>query len=188
MKKSISKLLISALAVVTLSTFAMGCSSKDSDDKGKAETKKVEMEVLKTTSGTHELSVEKGKWSELTQPAPGAILKKYNKTNDQCLLVFEEPKSSFAKDITLKDYSNLLIQAFNKMHTNVKADTPKDIEINGKSASQFEISYTIPQGPIKALITVVPDDTNFTRTILFTTDKNFDKSRDSFISIANTFK
>lgn len=188
MKKSISKLLISALAVVTLSTFAVGCSSKDSADNGKSETKKVEMEVVKTTSNTHEVSLEKGKWTDFNENVPGAVLKKQNASSNQCIIISEESKTAFADNATAKDYANLTVEVLKKTTEGVTASELKELQINGKQAVQFEANATVNKMKLKYLITVIADDKTFSKISLWTTEDNYDKSKESFTNITNSFK
>lgn len=194
MKKKSIKLLVMALVLTISSTFAVGCTSKKADSNSKATTaqeeKKVdELEVFKTSSNLHEISLPKKEgWIDLKEKEEDAVLQKSDKSEDKLVMIIEEPRSDFAENLTLKDYCNLVIEVLKQDHQNVVAGEFKDVKINGKPAMQFEVSCEIDKVKFKYLTTAVDDGKVISRVVFGTTPDKFDKSKDSFITMTTSFK
>lgn len=194
MKKKSIKLLAVALVLTIGSTFAVGCSSKKGDSNSKATTaqeekKADELEVFKTSSNLHEISLPKKEgWVDLKEKEEDAVLQKNNKSEDKLVMVIEEARSDFADNLTLKDYCNLVIEVLKQDHQNVVATEFKDVKINEKPAMQFEVSCEIDKIKFKYLTTAVDDGKVISRVVFGTTNDKFDKFKESFAAMTNSYK
>ena len=71
---------------------------------------------------------------------------------------------------------------------NTTQTEPKEIQVNGQPAVQFELSGEIDKIKISYLITLVETDGNFTQLLFWTLQSRMDEKRDMFINASSTFK
>lgn len=194
MKKKSIKLLIMSLVLTMGTTLAVGCSSKSGDtatkETTKTEAKKAEeLEVFKTSDNLHEISVPKSeKWTDTKQPGEIITLQKQNSGGTRALVITSEGKEKFSKDITLKEYSDLVIQGMKLSVPTLTKKEYKDVTINNMKGLQFEASAEVNKVKLTYLITVVDDGKSFNKVSVLASAEDFEKSKSALEKITNSFK
>lgn len=137
------------------------------------------------------------KKAEITIPAymtyelelsPDADIQASRMQQEEYLMVLREGKDVFADNFTLTDYYTGVTDSMSQTLSNTTITEPKEIEVNGQPAVQFELNGEIDKVKISYLITLVETDGNFTQLLFWTLQNRIDEKRDMFINAASTFK
>ena len=137
------------------------------------------------------------KKAEITIPAsmsyelelsPDADIQASRMQQEEYMMVLREGKDTFADNFTLTDYYTAVTDSMSQALLNATLTEPKEIEVNGQPAVQFELSGEIDKIKISYLITLVETDGNFTQLLFWTLQNRMDEKRDMFINAASTFK
>lgn len=172
----------------TPATSASASPSESTDTN----TAKEDDKNTKTTTMTSD-----DKKMEITIPAymtfeqelsPAADIQASRGLQEEYMMVLREGKDVFTDNFTLTDYYNAINDNMSKTISNTTQTEPKEIEVNGQPAIQYELNGEIDKIKISYLITLVETDGNFTQLLFWTLQNRMDEKRDMFIKAASTFK
>jgi hypothetical protein len=166
-------------------------SASDSPSES-TDTKKEDDKNTKTTTMTSD-----DKKMQITIPAymsyelelsPAADIQASRSLQEEYVMVLHEGKDTFADNFTLTDYYEAINGSMSKSLMNTTQTEPKEIQVNGQQAIQFELNGEIDKIKISYLITLVETDGNFTQLLFWTLQNKMDEKRDMFINATSTFK
>ncbi len=120
--------------------------------------------------------------------SPDADIQASRTQQEEYMMVLREGKDVFADNFTLTDYYEAVNDFMSNTLTNTTQTEPKQIQVNGQPAVQFELSGEIDKIKISYLITLVETDGNFTQLLFWTLQSRMDEKRDMFINASSTFK
>ncbi len=141
--------------------------------------------VAKTSDGSAQLTFPKG-WKDTATSNPQSIL--YYSNIYSCVAVIRDSKSMFSSDLTIDDYTSMVINHGAKKMENPVVTGPITTSINNYSAQQFEIQGELQKVKFKYLFTIIESSDSYYQVIAFTTQDVYDKQKSIFVKIANTFK
>lgn len=127
-------------------------------------------------------------WKKETQLNDVAQIQASLMAEDKWLLVIGEDKGSFAPDMTVKDYYDIIVENNFSALENATIGEPKNVEIGGNPALQTEIQGELSKVKVAYLLTIVQTPKQFTQIMFWTGQQKMDSSRDTFIEATKTYK
>lgn len=164
--------------LITISLLFTACSS----------SKKEEVSLKKFISNdkNFELSVDKN-WTK-TDPQEAIANFQLEDKNEAALLVANIDKKTFAKEISLEEFSKLSLNGFSSRSTDFKSSDAKSVKVDGHDAMQYEISLTTQNVKLKYLFTCIDFDDKFIQFSQWSTQPKFDSHREEFSEILSSLK
>jgi len=107
---------------------------------------------------------------------------------DKHVIVIGENKDSFASDMTLNDYYDLIIEHYSSSVEKAKISEAKTIKIGELPALQMEIQGEVNKIKVAYLVTIVESPKQFTQILFWTGQQKMDKSRELFKKLVQTYK
>ncbi|MCB4757473.1 MAG: TraB/GumN family protein [Elusimicrobia bacterium] len=108
-------------------------------------------------------------------------------TGDLFLMVIPEKKEDF-QDYTLKDYFRVTTDSLKKNLKDAQNTKPEQKKINGLPAYQAAVSGVLENGRFTYLFTTVEGKTDYYQVIAFSLKSKYDRDKDLFQQIVNTFQ
>jgi len=127
-------------------------------------------------------------WKKETELNDVAQIQASLAAEDKWLLIIGEDKNSFAKDMTLKDYYDIIVENNFSVLENATISEPQHIEVGGFPALQTEIQGEMSKVKVAYLLTIVQSPKQFTQIMFWTGQQKMDQSRDTFIEAVKTYK
>jgi hypothetical protein len=162
-----------------------GCSAvrdiKEQLDKNKSP------KVITAMDSKSELTVPGG-WSVKTDLHEDAQLQVADLISQQYLIVISESKADFAKDLTLKEYTEMIKQNPKETVADAEFSEIKSTLVGGYPANQFEATGSVDKIRIKWLFTIIDAPKNFHQIVAWSTPSRFEKNREIFVNTINSFR
>ena len=127
-------------------------------------------------------------WKKETELNDVAQIQASLAAEDKWMLIIGEDKNSFAKDMTLKDYYDIIVENNFSVLENATISEPQPIEVGGFPALQTEIQGEMSKVKVAYLLTIVQSPKQFTQIMFWTGQQKMDQSRDTFIEAVKTYK
>lgn len=174
------------LASASASASASPSESTDTDTN-KKDDKNTDVTTLMSDDKKMEITIPAYMSYEL-ELSPIADIQASRSQKEEYMMVMREGKDVFADNFTLTDYYEAISANMSKSVTNSTKTEPREIQVNGQPAVQFELNGEFDKIKISYLITLVETDGNFTQLLFWTLQNQMDEKRDMFIKSASTFK
>lgn len=196
-KKRIIKI-ISISSLVLLITAAVGCGSKATTTKSANETtksetaqaKKVKTKDFKSPDNKLQLTVPED-WNqldELKQINSAICLPVGNKLSEKYAAVISTSKENFSKEMTLNQFSDLVLKNSKSTITNAEISEVKDAEINGRKAKTFIVKGEVNNVKISYVYAIVDSPNAFNTVFSWTFTTKFNENKDELTKVINSFK
>jgi hypothetical protein len=128
------------------------------------------------------------KWRPLTTLHEEAKLQAADVVAEQYAIVISESKAGFADDMTLDDFTELIMTAPKEAVTDLKVADPAPFEVNGYQARQFEAAGTVDKIKIKWIFTTIEAPKNFHQIVMWTTPAKFEENEKIFQDVVKSFQ
>ncbi|WIV19190.1 hypothetical protein QPK24_23230 [Paenibacillus polygoni] len=162
-------------------------SPPESTDPNNKDDQNTELTTLTSDDKKAEITIPATMSYEM-ELSPDADIQASRMQQEEYMMVLRESKDTFADNFTLTDYSTAVTDSMSQTLLNATLTDPKEMEVNGQPAVQYELSGEIDKIKISYLITLVETEGNFTQLLFWTLQNQMDEKRDMFINAASTFK
>ncbi len=129
-----------------------------------------------------------GNWQKRTDLHDEAEIQAANLFKEQYVIVMSESKIDFSDDLTLKDFTDLIIGSTKKTINDVVITEVKTVKVNGYDANQFEITGTVDKVKARWLYTLIEAPNNFHQIVTWSLQSKFEQNRETFMEVINSFK
>ncbi|TDL47827.1 pilus assembly protein PilA [Paenibacillus dendritiformis] len=121
---------------------------------------------------------------------PDAEISAYYPAEKEFVIVIPDAREEMGEIETLEDYYDLVYELnFSEFMPGGPVEEPRNVEINGLSALQFEIQgVTEDKEKIAILITLIESPQQFTQVIFWTTQSKIEQKRERFIEAVASYK
>lgn len=147
-------------------------------------------------AGTKEFKSEDGmmsitlpaNWNKQTDLMKDAAIQVTKIDTEDYLGIISEDKDVFAKDATLEDYHNMIMENQKNAGAleNLKFNDPVKIKVDGRDALQFEVTGEVSKVKIAYLFTLVDHPKHFTQVIFWTIDQYFNDKKPLYQDMVQT--
>ncbi|GBF77950.1 hypothetical protein PA598K_06535 [Paenibacillus sp. 598K] len=146
-----------------------------------------DLEVYEGSSENFQIMLP-GDWSEETMLTPGADIQAARMAQEDYLAIITEEKSTFADDVTLEGYLDMVLQnGMLEAIENPEKSEHKNITVNGKPAIQFTLTGSIEKVKVGYLFTVVETDNEYSQVIFWTLQQMLDQKIPAYQEYLQTF-
>jgi len=141
-----------------------------------------------SSDGAFQVTVP-GSWTKRSDLHDEAELQVANPQQECYVVVLSEPKSDFQSDLTYHKHSDLTRQMIMESLKNGKETAgPKEIEINGLKAVQYEIRGVVDNLEVVYLHTTIDGKTRFHQVLAWTLPSKLTANRPVLESVINSFR
>ncbi|AJS57269.1 hypothetical protein [Paenibacillus sp. IHBB 10380] len=146
------------------------------------------VKTVKSEDGRIQINLPRD-WRTKNVSIPGADIQAVHADGDETLSIFHEPKGNFDTDTSIYDYYDLIIdQYYNKKEVkNITITKPRQVEINGLSALQFEIHSEINKLKIANSVTLLESSEHFTQIKFWITESLFDDKIALYLKLTQSY-
>jgi hypothetical protein len=158
--------------------FVVGCGQ---------DTSSAEDAVVKSTDGQFQVTIPSG-WSAQSALNDAADIQVANPRTESYVIVLSEPKADF-ENPTIEWHSELTRTMMLKSLTGGQITAgPKEFQINGQPALQYEIRGTVGSIKVVYLHTTVDTGQHLHQILAWTLPSHYDDNRAEMESVINSFK
>lgn len=143
--------------------------------------------VLKSPDGRFEITVPAG-WRENAGLQSTANIKAGNPLQEMYLLVMTQPKTDFAADVTLDQFTELTLKSMRKNVDSADSTPPITIRINGNLARQYQVQGIVNSLKIAYLVTTVETREHYHKIVTWTLRSRIDKNQPILEGVTNSFR
>ncbi|MGK7872348.1 MAG: hypothetical protein AB4426_03240 [Xenococcaceae cyanobacterium] len=164
-------------SLVILALMLGGCNTIESS----------QVKTVLSRDGLTQVVVPSG-WKTQQDLHDDADIQVANTWDESYLIVLSDSKTDF-EDITLEEHSQITSQILLENVKNAQVSSePKELEINGRPAVQYEIRGSVDRIKIIYLHTTVDGKESFHQLVAWTLPSKFQKNRPVLESVINSFK
>lgn len=168
------KILIFVLAIC-MAAILGACSEKDNLTVFKSEDNKFQVSASSSWKDTN---------GELH---PESNLEIYNPQKEKYFVALLESKEDF-DDSSLQTYYDIVTETFISSLDNPNQGDVKEVTINGNKALQYSLEGTVDNIKIAYLVTVIETPTHYGQLMAWTTKSKWDKYKEEYTNLINSFK
>lgn len=144
---------------------------------------------MNITSSDNKYSITIPKtWSTKQILNPAANLNASQMLKEQYIIGLTESKELFTEGLTLKDYSELVINNMKTALKNFDAKSPIEIKIDNKQAYQYIVTGELNKVKISYIITTIEGKDSFYTINTWTLYNKYEENNKLLKNITNTFK
>ena len=143
--------------------------------------------VLKSADGKFQITVPAG-WRENAGLQSTANIKAGNPLQEMYVLVVTEPKTDFADDVTLEQFTELTLKSISKNVASAESSPPIPVTINGNAGRQYEVQGIVESLKIAYLITTVETAEHYHKIVTWTLRSRIDKNQQILEGVTNSFR
>ena len=119
---------------------------------------------------------------------PIAEIQVGNEFADKYVMVIIEPKSDFPRGTSINSYANLVLRSMKMENPGLSRSDNKQLNINGKPATQFRLTGRVEGVNVVYWITVVRGARHFYQIVGWTSSRSESKNRESIMNVVNSFE
>jgi hypothetical protein len=144
--------------------------------------------VIQSEDHSIQYTLPKGwtNWTNGKTINPQTLLSAWSQ--NKFLLTIQDSKASMNDNLSLKDYSDIIIKQTSSSLNNAIILASRDIKIDGKDAMQFELSGEVSSYKVVYMITIINAEKYFYDIFEWTGQGEFDAAKGDFKTIASSFK
>ncbi len=173
------------LAAALILFISLGCNLANQITKEIEKTQAPK--ILTATNNKFQLTVP-GSWQTRTDLHETAELQAGNLLAEQYAVVITQSKEDFTDDISLDEYSDLLMNSTKTNVSDITFSEISKIEINGLPANQYEANGSADKIKIKWIFTVIKTTNNFYQVVTWTSPSRFVQNKNILLDVAKSFK
>lgn len=190
MTKKVKKLL-SAMFLFTFLISANGCGTEqDSKEVTKQEKVVIQTKEVKSSDGKVTIVVPES-WKnskDIKSENDDYSIAVTNKDGSAYVGVISEAKTASIKNVKLIDMQKAVIAQLKKGMPTLEVSDVKDIKINGFPAKSFECTGEVDKLKVKYEYAIIDCPNSFNQVLGWSEVSTFDKNKEAFMSIINSFK